>query len=456
MELSDMHVAKLNAVATTAKMTSEQLRREELERLIPLIVYLSLISICGTLGNCLVCHVYKTKYGPSNCRLFVICLSAIDLFSCVLVIPFEIAVVSKEYNFTVEVACQISVFLNTWPTLSSGLMLLAIAVDRYRKVCKPFGWQISLRWARYICIINIFLAVGFSWPSPILYGTNRKIISPHNITISECAIKSSMKMTIYPLINNIMFGVLFLGSLVSISFMYCFIGIGVKRHSKKRMYQIKARGRESVTLADATNASELTIRSGHVTMDSKKPADESIENSDAMFASDTSETKTEEFLQQEPCIPREHQIDKPPPERKSFISLFEKSVKNRNTLFLTKSVNPQALSHLPKRPSTRSHSSRLTPDSRRNGRQLKTHKTAYIMFLISMAFIMSYLPLLVILLTRSINTQFVAGLSEPGRAAYKFFLRSYYLNCMLNPIIYGVWDARFRKACKKLLQKLKI
>ena len=445
-----------NIFLTENNITSEDLRKEEVGRLIPLVVYLSLICVCGALGNSLVCYVYKTKYGPSNCRSFVICLSSIDLFSCVLVIPFEIAVVLKEYNFTVEIACQISVFLNTWPTLSSGLMLLAIAVDRYRKVCKPFSRQISLNWARNICIINIFLAASFSWPSPILYGINRKIITPYNVTISECAVKSSMKVTVYPLINNIMFAVLFLGSLISISFMYCFIGLGVKRHSKKRMYHVNSRGTESVTLADATNASELTIRSGHIVVDNNKP-NESMENSDALFTSETSDTKSvEDILQEEPCLPKEHRIDNSQVERKSFISLLEKSLKNRNTLFLTKSVNSVASETLSRTHSARSRNTRLRPGNKQNVRHLKAHKTAYIMFLISLAFIISYLPLLVILLTRSINSQFVLGLSESERAVYKFFLRSYYLNCTLNPVIYGVWDARFRKACRKLLRKFRI
>ena len=224
------------------EITLEHLRRDVVSRLIPLIVYLALICVCGTLGNSLVCYVYKTRYGPSNCRTFVICLSTIDLFSCLLVIPFEIAVVLKEYNFQEEIICRISVFLNTWPTLSSGLMLLSIAVDRYSKVCKPFGWQISLKLSRDICIFNIFVALGFSWLSPIIYGVNKSVFNEYNVTISECTIKDSMKETLYPLINNITFAFLFLGALISMCIMYCFIGIGVKRHSKKHLHQIRKHG----------------------------------------------------------------------------------------------------------------------------------------------------------------------------------------------------------------------
>ena len=436
-------------------MTLDGLNKEEVERLIPLIVYLSVICMFGAFGNSLVCYIYKTKYGPSNCRSFVICLSTIDLFSCVIVIPFEIAVILKEYRFTIEILCQISVFLNTWPTLSSGLMLLAIAVDRYRKICKPFGWQISLTLARDICIFNIFLAIGFSWLSPIIYGVNETFNNSYNFTVSECTVKTTMKGTIYPLINNIMFGMLFLGALISMFIMYCFIGLGVKRHSKKRIYHVKARRSENSTLPDATDASELTIRSGNVVLETNKQFYES-QDSDAMFASETSDTKSvEDTLQQEPSIPRECQIDQTQPaDRKSVISFFEKTLKNRNTLFLTKSLNSLQSAAVSKTSSSASGNTKAATDRKQNSRQLKAHKTAYIMFLISLGFMISYFPLLVILLTRSINSKFVPELSDVERAAYKFGLRSYYLSCALNPVIYGVWDARFRKACRRILRKI--
>ena len=452
---------------TGDEVTLEDLSQDEVERLIPLIVYLSLICVCGTLGNSLVCYIYKTKYGPSNCRTFVICLSAIDFFSCVLVIPFEIAVVLQEYNFQEEIICKVSVFLNTWPTLSSGLMLLSIAIDRYRKVCKPFGWQISLKLARDICIFNIFAALGFSWLSPIIYGVNKSVFEDYNVTISECTVKDSMKETMYPLINNITFAFLFLGALISMSVMYCFIGIGVKRHSKKHLYQIRKHGRsENSTLADASNASELTIRSGNVVLESNKQVNETIDSSEAMFASETSETKSvEDILEGELCLPKEHQIEKTSRDRNdntardrksAFMTLLENTLKNRNTLFLTKSLNSLHSGTVSRTNSSRSSKTRIILETKQTSRQLKTHKTAYIMFLISLAFILSYLPLLAILLTRSINSLFVPELSDTERAVYKFCLRSYYLSCTTNPLIYGIWDARFRKACRRIMRKLNI
>ena len=304
-----------------SEKTLDDLSTEEVERLIPLVVYLSVVCMCGVLGNSLVFYVYKTKYNPSNCRSFVLYLSTIDLFTSLVVTPIEITIVLKEYKFTLEILCKLSLFLNIWTTVVSGSMLLTIAVDRYRKVCKPFDRQIPLNWARNICIFNTAFAVGFSLLSTVIYGVNEYVMSPYNVTVSECTIKNSMKGTMFPLINNVMFGILFLGGLSSMFILYYFVGIKVRKYS------------------------------------------------------------TQSTCQQ-------------------------------------------------------------------SQQRLKTHKTAYIMFLISLAFALTYLPVLALLLARSINSKFVPGLNDQERAIYKFCLRSYYLGCMLNPVIYGIWDERFRNACR--------
>ena len=83
-------------------------------------------------------------------------------------------------------------------------------------------------------------------------------------------------------------------------------------------------------------------------------------------------------------------------------------------------------------------------------KQARARKTAFIMFVISLAYIITYLPHLILMVTRQVNNMFVDDLPDSGRSAYKFFLRSFFLNCAINPIIYSVCDSRFRSACGEL------
>ncbi|KAH3712239.1 hypothetical protein DPMN_071925 [Dreissena polymorpha] len=60
-------------------------------------------------------------------------------------------------------------------------------------------------------------------------------------------------------------------------------------------------------------------------------------------------------------------------------------------------------------------------------KEARARKTAFIMFLISLAFILSYLPHLILMATRVVTSEFIEQFSDAGRATYKFFLRSYFL-----------------------------
>ncbi|KAL4217639.1 hypothetical protein ACF0H5_022381 [Mactra antiquata] len=426
-----------------------ELNREEVIRDIPLIVFLSLICLLGSLGNGLVFYVYKTKYTSSNCRTFVLFLSLVDLFSAGFVVPVEIVVISREYIFKNENVCKMSVFLNTWPTLTSGLLLLAIAMDRYRKVCKPFGWQISRKVARTMCFLTSLVGIAFSWIPPIIYGVQERPHPEHPVIVSECVETEAWKNTVFPLINNILWAFLFLGALGGIIVMYCFIAVHVRRHIERKA----ALGIKRDTIAvEPLEASELTIMSGKVVIKRQGNENRNKQNKNAcdssadMFRNSNSVDTKPSLSTGEPseieqkrlvvCSIDDHIALEGSNNRKSILSRMFSF--GRSSLALTKSVSL-------------SSNTKVYTLKRKGDNQQQKHRTAFIMFLISIAFIVSYLPLLCILIVRTADSKFVVSLSDSGRTAYKFFLRSYYFNCAINPFIYGLWDSRFRKHTKKLI-----
>jgi hypothetical protein len=78
------------------------------------------------------------------------------------------------------------------------------------------------------------------------------------------------------------------------------------------------------------------------------------------------------------------------------------------------------------------------------------YKTSKIMFMVSLAAIVSFAPVISLLLTRSLNKTFLESLDNTQRTVYNFFLRSYFINSAVNPLIYGILDVRFRSSCKRL------
>jgi hypothetical protein len=72
---------------------------------------------------------------------------------------------------------------------------------------------------------------------------------------------------------------------------------------------------------------------------------------------------------------------------------------------------------------------------------------------VTFAYVLTFLPFLVIAIHRTLNPMFYQGLSDPAKMAYQVFLRSYLLNCCINPIIYSFLNTDFRKRCACLFKQ---
>ncbi|XP_060077931.1 orexin/Hypocretin receptor type 1-like [Ylistrum balloti] len=110
----------------------------EYERYIT-IVFLSAFALVGTVGNILV------LYGFTRCRqkftssLFILTLAGIDLITCVITIPSTIAMEVLDFVVSFDIVCKIYHFLVSTTIPFSAFVMVAIAVDRYFCICKPFA-----------------------------------------------------------------------------------------------------------------------------------------------------------------------------------------------------------------------------------------------------------------------------------------------------------------------------
>lgn len=236
--MTSLDLAGIHHVTSTP--TLEEMNAAEVERLIPTIVFLLIVCVVGVIGNCLVIHVYRTRYKMSNSKCFILCLSAVDLLTCCIAIPLEISTVLHQYTFEHLWLCKMSRVFNTLGTISSSFILLFIAVDRFRKVCKPFGWQIKTKVAKLLCGLAIFLGVLVASPAVVIYGKQTFNIPKYNMTGTECSTADDMNGTKFPFFYAIVFGIMFVAGIIAMSILYCFIGHKVRQHSRK-MHEILGR-----------------------------------------------------------------------------------------------------------------------------------------------------------------------------------------------------------------------
>lgn len=134
-------------------------------------VILGVYLVIGVLGNSLVFYIYKcciTKHRTD--RFFIPYLAVSDALSCIVGSGFGLALNLLPIRFSGDALCKGLWFLTKWSTLVSALMLLLIAIERYKKVCKPFGPQMTPL-AKQLSMIALFVVSAIlTFPTVFFHG----------------------------------------------------------------------------------------------------------------------------------------------------------------------------------------------------------------------------------------------------------------------------------------------
>ncbi|XP_045182982.2 dopamine D2-like receptor [Mercenaria mercenaria] len=150
----------------------DEARRELMEIYIYPFVLVIFFMIVGFIGNTIVIYIFTAKWKLTKTTIFILTLAGVDLMSCVINMPTEAAILWNPMNFDYEVICKISRFTTFIASASSSFVLIAISIDRYLMVCRPFlGRELGVKYAKRTCLIAVLLGIISTWPSLIFYGT---------------------------------------------------------------------------------------------------------------------------------------------------------------------------------------------------------------------------------------------------------------------------------------------
>lgn len=129
----------------------EQARSEIFRHLLPIIVCMIVFGAAGIVGNILTFIFYAFKTKRATPVLLIACLAAVDLTVCVMFVP-NIAEMWVNVKYTQGGLCIFAHFAGLWAVACSGLILWVVAIDRHRKICSPFGKQLTLVTTKYAII----------------------------------------------------------------------------------------------------------------------------------------------------------------------------------------------------------------------------------------------------------------------------------------------------------------
>lgn len=467
---------------------------------IPVTVFIGLSSILGTFGNVVVIVVYSRKYPKCNFKYFVLVLAGLDLVSCVVLMPLEIYTLLHWFVFKHAWLCKSKSFLNVFTVTSSASALLLIAIDRFRKVCKPHGTQILPRRAIQLSILVLALSLIPATSDAVFWGIHsfEKEHEGYNKTLRMCEKDDKFKNTIWPKLHVT---VLYAGgnSVVMLATTVLYICIGAKMFCVPSgpeivSPQIKVQMEDS-GIANSENGNKETgnmfrfpadngVESGlsdsedldkfssidlsdsqEGTMDNTL---DETEESNQVFAENKEATEASELV----VLRKKKEITKEEKEAKVLRISLEGicSEPVRNSWQLSDKTNslqvPDTGFRRPPR-SPKSPRSPRSPDSM--SRHVKNHKSNFhkrrstlasltgssgirlrrktlIMFILTAVFIITSVLYFCLIGLMSDADDFLLRLSHTEQAVWLFFLRLYFINSVINPILYGFLDPRFRKS----------
>ncbi|XP_014780784.1 neuropeptide Y receptor type 2 [Octopus bimaculoides] len=142
------------------KSYSERLfafNQQEIERHIAMITLLFIIMIMGIIGNSLVVYIHILKLNRTASTTLVIFLGWSQIINSAICVPMDIVFLFHPYIFTNDVLCRFMQSVVFMSVLVSGLIIFTIAIDRFKKVCRPFATQFTRKAVKKIILLNIVI-----------------------------------------------------------------------------------------------------------------------------------------------------------------------------------------------------------------------------------------------------------------------------------------------------------
>ena len=393
-----------NSANSTPSPTLEALLLEELndemtQSVLPVTIFVGIETVFGFLGNLLVLYVFLFRYHACNFKYFVLCLAVIDITSTLTTMPGEILTQTFWYEYPFPVICKIKSFFNVFTVCGSAFCLLLIAVDRFRKICRPLKWQIKQRRAMIWCFILLAVSFIIAFPVAFLWGTHsyEEIYHGQKVKVTICEKDNDFLHSGFPLAYTICIETIISLVMVILLILYIFVC--------RMLFRAKSR---------ASDVIPKRILKEHTTVENETSLSHGMTSDD-----DTATQSSNDTLQ-----------DSGTSDTRSDSRNIRKTESRANTL--------SKIRIKIRRPT-------IVQQARRIRRK------TLIMFILTAIFIVT--TVLYLTLLSLIANNVLRSLTSTGKAFYFLFFRLYFINHVINPILYGFLDPHFRRILKQIVNQ---
>ena len=414
-----------------AEVTVKILNEELYITVLPVTIFIGIEAVVGFFGNILILFVYSKYYVHCNFRYFVLFLAIYDLTSCITTLPGEMFSQMYWYDYKYDSICKIKSYFNVFTAWGSAYTLLLLASDRFRKICRPHQWQIPHSKALKLCAVGLCLSSLVSIPITILWGkqTYTYAVEDIHLNVTVCEKSGIYANDIYPFVYVscvyiLPIGVMMVGSGV------CNILIARKLFCKMTKPGFSnSTKKTSCRERQRRNMSDTSVS---VIASERHTRDDEIQDRSEIRSSASLSTICLQDIS-----------------RKSSSSNLVNCQENHQNISLSCS-NVDTSWNQEANPSSSVQCFTNEPRARKERRSFRRKQKTVIMLSLTSVFIVTvtlYIALLSIVAEKD-NILKKAGKHE--KVVFFFFWRLYFINSVINPILYGVMDPRFRIGLKRL------
>ncbi|KAL4231297.1 hypothetical protein ACF0H5_008877 [Mactra antiquata] len=434
--------------------TSNDLSQEMTKTVLPVTILIAVECVLGVFGNIFILIVYSKWYKLCSFRCFVLSLACIDLTSSVTTLPGEIVSQLNWYHYKYDAMCKIKSFFNVFTVWSSGLVLLLLAYDRYRKICYPLSWQIPVRNSARLCVAAILFSIVISSPIAVLWGIQSYEYNFGNYTVqvSICEKAEMFADEVIPFMY-------ILWALVIPMFMIMLVTIILNFYTgRKLMPSLR------------NNTSQTDVRTNGV-VPRVNAAEESVNGSSGTYNGDGNHYSDHNSVPRHRhrrfsfpygswSLRRKILIDKIHHFRLSGYHLHD--IPEVGNSLTPRSITVHTYPKENPRKRHRHHFSTSdisetdsTPTTSWRGRYIVRKLTTrrrktLIMLVLTGVFIFTVLLYLTLVCVVAKTGGALRQLSNSQKVIFFFFWRLYFINSVINPILYGFMDHRFRQGLVRL------
>ena len=423
-----------------------QLNNSLLHITIPTMCFTGVCIVVGMIGNALTVFIYRFKFVKSSSHILVTWLAILDVISCAFVMPFDLYVFRFPIMFKNIAACKIFRFIGHFANTAAPITLMCIAFDRYFKLCKPAS-NFGIMKAKMCIFITLLSASILSWPALVLFNIETVDTTIADVYGSGCRLSKSAYSRIYAVpyyagltgISLVVFSMLIA--------LYLRIGYSVIHWRRNRVgFQ------QNSTKMTATAASNISANPNRVEPTS------SIFNRSKVFLDVLQETASSSRT--DSCFSVEAQstnITNNACHARSEV-IRTRSYNSLPTTGHTKTVGRRWRSLnariLEKRDN--SYNGIIAGRNTRHNANSVVNRTVLTFFLVTVAYILSYVPYFIVIFLEDNNNSIMSKqLTIIEHVFIELSNKSYYVNNVINPFIYGALNHKFRthfinffKTCK--------